>query len=51
MIMDALEASEHGKAEKAVRINAVGSGENENVDIILSDGTSNTFVTYPRAGA
>ena len=27
MIMDALEASEHGKAEKAVRINAVGSGK------------------------
>lgn len=26
MVIDALEASEHGKAEKAVRINAVGSG-------------------------
>jgi hypothetical protein len=29
MIMDALEASEHGKAEKAVRINAVGSGKDK----------------------
>ncbi|KAG2183217.1 hypothetical protein INT43_006221 [Umbelopsis isabellina] len=36
MIMDALEASEHGKAEKAVRINAVGSGlELDDLNVVL----------------
>ncbi|KAG0165809.1 hypothetical protein DFQ28_003299 [Apophysomyces sp. BC1034] len=36
MIIDALEASEHGKAEKAVRINAVGSGhELDDLNVIL----------------
>ncbi|GAA5811433.1 hypothetical protein MFLAVUS_004870 [Mucor flavus] len=36
MVIDALEASEHGKAEKAVRINAVGSGyELDDLNVIL----------------
>ncbi|RUS14534.1 hypothetical protein BC937DRAFT_93672 [Endogone sp. FLAS-F59071] len=36
MVIDALEASEHGKAEKAVRINAVGSGlEYDDLNVVL----------------
>ncbi|KAI8967402.1 Pyruvate/Phosphoenolpyruvate kinase-like domain-containing protein [Mycotypha africana] len=36
MVIDALEASEHGKAEKAVRINSVGSGyELDDLNVIL----------------
>ncbi|KAI7850368.1 Pyruvate/Phosphoenolpyruvate kinase-like domain-containing protein [Circinella umbellata] len=36
MVIDALEASEHGKAEKVVRINAVGSGlELDDLNVIL----------------
>ncbi|CAO3617485.1 unnamed protein product [Cunninghamella blakesleeana] len=36
MIIDALEASEHGKAEKAVRINAIGSGQElDDLNVIL----------------
>ncbi|CEG63041.1 hypothetical protein RMATCC62417_00253 [Rhizopus microsporus] len=36
LVIDALEASEHGKAEKAVRMNAVGSGhELDDLNVIL----------------
>ncbi|KAI8878800.1 beta subunit of citrate lyase [Backusella circina FSU 941] len=36
MVIDALEASEHGKAEKAVRINSIGSGyELDDLNVIL----------------
>ncbi|CDH54133.1 citrate lyase beta subunit [Lichtheimia corymbifera JMRC:FSU:9682] len=36
MVIDALEASEHGKAEKAVRINAIGTGlELDDLNVIL----------------
>ncbi|KAL0084888.1 Pyruvate/Phosphoenolpyruvate kinase-like domain-containing protein [Phycomyces blakesleeanus] len=36
LVLDALEASEHGKAEKAVRINAIGSGlELDDLNVIL----------------
>ncbi|CAO3599988.1 unnamed protein product [Absidia cylindrospora] len=36
LTIDALEASEHGKAEKAVRINAIGSGhELDDLNVIL----------------
>ncbi|KAF9162064.1 hypothetical protein DFQ26_003887 [Actinomortierella ambigua] len=36
MVLDALEASEHRKAEKAVRINAVGSGlEFDDLNVVL----------------
>lgn len=38
MVFDALEASEHRKAEKAVRINAVGSGlEFDDLNVVVSD--------------
>lgn len=37
MVFDALEASEHRKAEKAVRINAVGSGlEFDDLNVVVS---------------
>ena len=36
MVFDALEASEHRKAEKAVRINAVGSGlEFDDLNVVV----------------
>lgn len=38
MVFDALEASEHRKAEKAVRINAVGSGlEFDDLNVVVRD--------------
>lgn len=48
MVFDALEASEHRKAEKAVRINAVGSGlefDDLNVVVCIPYSTKSHVVT------